>query len=187
MQLTTRGRYAVTAMVDITANERAGPMTLSQIADNQHISLAYLEQLFAQLKNAGLVIGLRGPGGGYKLAHPADAITVAQVVEAVNEGVDATQCHGRKNCLDGDRCLTHGLWEKLNHQLYEFLNNITFAELIEWNSVKEVVERQKTAREQSGISQTVAVDMAVDDVVMDDVVMDTGPQAYENIKRTGMN
>ena len=157
MLLTTRGRYAVTAMVDITAHQDAGPVSLNQIAENQNISLSYLEQLFAQLRQAGLVVGLRGPGGGYKLAHPAESITVAQVVHAVNESVDATQCGGMKNCSGGQRCLTHSLWDKLSKRLFEFLDNITLGELVQWPSVKEVMERQQSVFNEPIANQRVAL------------------------------
>ncbi len=159
MLLTTRGRYAVTAMVDITAHQDTGPVSLNQIADNQNISLSYLEQLFAQLRHAGLVVGLRGPGGGYKLAHPAESITVAQVVHAVNESVDATQCGGMKNCSGGQRCLTHSLWDKLSQQLYEFLDNITLGELVQWPSVREVMERQESILSNTIANQRVALEV----------------------------
>ena len=159
MLLTTRGRYAVTAMVDITAHQDSGPVSLNQIADNQNISLSYLEQLFAQLRQAGLVIGLRGPGGGYKLAHPAESITVAQVVHAVNESVDATQCGGMKNCSGGQRCLTHSLWDRLSQQLYEFLDDISLGELAQWPSVKEVIERQEAMLKTALSNQHVALEL----------------------------
>ena len=159
MLLTTRGRYAVTAMVDITAHQKTGPISLNQIADNQNLSLSYLEQLFSQLRQAGLVVGLRGPGGGYKLAHPAESITVAQVVHAVNENVDATQCGGMKNCSGGQRCLTHGLWDRLSQQLYEFLDDISLGELAQWPSVIEVMERQELMLNQSVSTQRVALEM----------------------------
>ena len=159
MLLTTRGRYAVTAMVDITAHQQSGPVSLNQIADNQNLSLSYLEQLFAQLRQAGLVIGLRGPGGGYKLAHPAESITVAQVVHAVNENVDATQCGGMKNCSGGQRCLTHGLWDRLSQQLYEFLDDISLGELVQWPSVIEVIERQELMLNNAVSNQHVALEI----------------------------
>lgn len=159
MLLTTRGRYAVTAMVDITAHQQSGPVSLNQIAENQNLSLSYLEQLFAQLRQAGLVIGLRGPGGGYKLAHPAESITVAQVVHAVNESVDATQCGGMKNCSGGRRCLTHGLWDRLSQRLYEFLDDISLGELVQWPSVIEVIERQESMLNKSAPSQLVELEL----------------------------
>ena len=159
MFLTTRGRYAVTAMVDITAHQDSGPISLNQIAENQNISLSYLEQLFAQLRQAGLVIGLRGPGGGYKLAHPAESITVAQVVNAVNESVDATQCGGMKNCSGGQRCLTHSLWDRLSQQLYDFLDDISLGELAQWPSVKEVIQRQELSSKSEFVNQNVALEL----------------------------
>ncbi|HXG27850.1 MAG TPA: Rrf2 family transcriptional regulator [Nevskiales bacterium] len=129
MKLTTRGRYAVTAMLDLTLHQNAGPVTLADVARRNRISPAYLEQLFASLRRQGLVESLRGPGGGYRLARPADEISVACVIAAVNEDVDATRCGGARDCHDGGRCLTHDLWEELTRHVRDFLESVTLAEL----------------------------------------------------------
>lgn len=156
MRLTTKGRYAVTAMMDLAIHEASGPVALTDIANSQRISISYLEQLFAALRRAGLVRGLRGPGGGYRLACPADEISVARVIAAVDEKVDATRCGGDQNCQDGERCLTHSLWADLSKQLYDFLDGITLADLTRWPSVQEVAARQD-ARDGRGESSTMDV------------------------------
>ena len=125
MKLTTKGRYAVTAMLDLALHDAKGPITLAEIARRQDISLAYLEQLFAKLRRNSLVESSRGPGGGYRLKRPADEISVADVIIAVNEPVDATRCGGQENCQGELRCLTHDLWEDLNNQISVFLNGVT--------------------------------------------------------------
>ncbi len=142
MRLTTKGRYAVTAMMDLAIHEVSGPVTLSDIATSQNISLSYLEQLFAALRKAGLVKGLRGPGGGYRLAMPANEISVADIITAVDEKVDVTRCGGRGDCQDGQPCLTHELWRDLSHQLYEFLDKIKLGELTQWPCVRERSQEQ---------------------------------------------
>ncbi len=125
MRLTTRGRYAVTAMLDLALHYEQGPVSLTEIAERQGISHSYLEQLLAILRRNGLVDALRGPGGGYKLGRPANAISVADVIDAVNETVDATRCGGLRNCQDEHRCLTHDLWEELSNQVRDFLGNVS--------------------------------------------------------------
>ena len=110
MKLTTRGRYAVTAMLDLALHHDQGPVSLAAIAERQGISQSYLEQLFARLRRNGLVDGTRGPGGGYRLGRSENSISVADVIDAVNETVDATRCGGRRNCQGEHRCLTHDLW-----------------------------------------------------------------------------
>ena len=142
MRLTTKGRYAVTAMMDLSIHEIAGPVTLTDIASSQNISLSYLEQLFACLRNAGLVKGLRGPGGGYRLAKGADEISIADIISAVDEKVDATKCGGAEDCHDGQPCLTHELWADLSRQLYEFLDGIHLGDLTQWPCVQETVMKQ---------------------------------------------
>jgi Rrf2 family iron-sulfur cluster assembly transcriptional regulator len=142
MRLTTKGRYAVTAMMDVAIHQTSGPVTLTDIANSQNISLSYLEQLFACLRKAGLVKGLRGPGGGYRLALPLSEVSVAKIIAAVDEKVDVTRCGGDENCQDGQRCLTHELWVDLSRQLYEFLDGISLADLVQWPCVQEVVARQ---------------------------------------------
>lgn len=142
MRLTTRGRYAVTAMADLAIHHDNDPIALADIAARQSISLAYLEQLFARLRRHGLVQSARGPGGGYRLSGPADQISVADVIKAVDEAVDATRCGGQKNCQGTERCLTHDLWEGLSVQIETFLSGISLADLVQQPSVKLVSRRQ---------------------------------------------
>ncbi len=132
MELNTKGRYAVTAMADLAKFGAGAAVPLSAIAERQHISLAYLEQLFVRLRRAGLVESARGRAGGYRLARPADAISVAEVMRAVDEGVRMTRCHGddAPPCVPGDRCLTHGLWDALGEQIASFLGNVTLEEVL---------------------------------------------------------
>lgn len=144
MRLTTKGRYAVTAMMDLAIHEISGPVTLTDIANSQNISLSYLEQLFANLRKAGLVKGMRGPGGGYRLAIPSDQISIAQIIAAVDEKVDITRCGGNADCQDGERCLTHELWTDLSRQLYEFLDGISLGDLTQWPCVRETALKQDT-------------------------------------------
>lgn len=143
MKLSTKGRYAVTAMMDLALHEDSGPVTLAEISQCQGISLSYLEQLFARLRRRGLVTGVRGPGGGYRLARPAVQITVADVILAVDDNVDATRCAGRENCQSGERCLTHDLWTELSQQIEAFLSGITLAGLASRPGVRAVMERQE--------------------------------------------
>ncbi len=157
MRLTTKGRYAVTAMMDLALHEGKGPITLNDIAENQEISLSYLEQLFAKLRRSGLVRGLRGPGGGYRLARDAASISIADIITAVDENVDVTRCGGKKNCQDGERCLTHELWSDLSRQLHDFLDGITLGELMTWPCVQEVAARQEARAGLSENQRTVAV------------------------------
>jgi Rrf2 family iron-sulfur cluster assembly transcriptional regulator len=145
MRLSTKGRYAVTAMLDLAIHHDEGPVTLADISENQGISLSYLEQLFARLKKQGLVTGTRGPGGGYRLSHPPTEISIAQVINAIGEGIDATLCGGKQDCQDGERCLTHELWQKLGAEIYNFLSGITLAGFLERDRVNEVVRRQRNA------------------------------------------
>ena len=128
MRLTTKGRFAVTAMIDLALNSGEGPVTLAAISERQKISLSYLEQLFGKLRRYGLVESVRGPGGGYCLARPDADITIADVVRAVDEMLDATQCGGLQNCRQAQRCMTHELWSTLNDRIYEFLSSVTLAD-----------------------------------------------------------
>lgn len=130
MQLTTRGRYAVTAMLDLALHAGNRPLRLADIAARQGISLSYLEQLFACLRRDGLVASVRGPGGGYRPGRPLDQISVGQIIDAVNERIDVTRCDGRGDCQQGDVCLTHHLWSDLSDNLHEFLAQITLADLL---------------------------------------------------------
>ena len=131
MRLTTKGRFAVTAMIDLALRSGDGPVTLAGISDRQKISLSYLEQLFGKLRRFSIVDSVRGPGGGYCLARPMDRISVADIVRAVDEALDATQCGGRENCKDEERCLTHDLWATLNFKMYEYLESVALSDLLE--------------------------------------------------------
>ncbi len=142
MKLTSKGRYAVTAMLDVTIHGTDEPVSLADISERQGISLSYLEQLFSKLRKYGLVNSIRGPGGGYRLGKCSAQITVADVISAVNESVDATRCQGKGNCQGGEQCLTHSLWEGLSERIKEFLKNITLAELVAKNDVQTVFKRQ---------------------------------------------
>jgi Rrf2 family iron-sulfur cluster assembly transcriptional regulator len=154
MRLSTKGRYAVTAMLDLALNGTEGPVTLADISENQGISLSYLEQLFAALRGKGLVRGVRGPGGGYYLGRDADEISIADIICAVDEWVEFTRCKGKENCQDGQRCLTHSLWDDLSRQIFVFLSDITLAELVERGNMREL-ERQRIKAEK-------LVDVAMD-------------------------
>jgi len=131
MRLTTKGRFAVTAMIDLALRESEGPVTLAGIAERQQISLSYLEQLFGKLRRHKLVASVRGPGGGYTLALPADEVTVADIIVAVDEPLDATQCGGKSNCHDDHVCMTHELWTELNRHMFAFLDSVSLANLVE--------------------------------------------------------
>lgn len=131
MRLTTKGRFAVTAMIDLGLHQGQGPVTLAGISERQRISLSYLEQLFGKLRRRSLVESVRGPGGGYNLAKDMATISVAEIIKAVDEPIDATQCGGRENCLDDDRCMTHDLWANLNKRIFEYLAGVTLQELVE--------------------------------------------------------
>jgi Rrf2 family iron-sulfur cluster assembly transcriptional regulator len=131
MRLSTKGRYAVTAMLDLALHDQKGPVTLAEISENQGISLSYLEQLFAALRSKQLVRGVRGPGGGYYLGRASHEISIADIICAVDEWVEFTRCKGRKDCRNGDRCLTHDLWNDLSDEIFNFLSGITLGELVE--------------------------------------------------------
>ena len=130
MRLTTKGRFAVTAMMDLALGGGSEPVTLAEISGRQHISLSYLEQLFGKLRRQGLVKSVRGPGGGYRLARLPQDISVADVILAVDEPIDATQCGGKENCQDDRKCLTHDLWANLNAHIFSYLRAVTLAELV---------------------------------------------------------
>ena len=142
MRLTTKGRYAVTAMLDLALHAKTGPVSLADISRRQGISLSYLEQLFAKLRQNTLVSSVRGPGGGYKLSRDPVDIFVAQIIDAVNESVDATNCGGAGNCQQGEVCLTHYLWCDLSEQIHKFLSSISLASLVERKDVITVAKRQ---------------------------------------------
>ena len=138
MRLTTKGRFAVTAMVDLSMRQTRGPVTLAAISERQHISLSYLEQLFGKLRRAKLVNSVRGPGGGYCLAKPIANITVADIISAVDEPIDATQCAGKENCNDDKRCITHDLWATLNEKMNDYLTSVSLADVISHQQGKQV-------------------------------------------------
>ena len=142
MRLTTKGRYAVTAMLDLALHSEQGPVNLADISARQGISLSYLEQLFSKLRRFNLVRSVRGPGGGYCLVAAISDISVAQVVDAVSESLDATRCEGKGNCQDGEVCLTHHLWHDLSGQIHHFLNGITLADLVARADIQAVCQRQ---------------------------------------------
>jgi Rrf2 family iron-sulfur cluster assembly transcriptional regulator len=138
MRLTTKGRFAVTAMIDLALRGSEGPVTLAGISDRQKISLSYLEQLFGKLRRHHLVDSVRGPGGGYCLARGLGEISVADIIRAVDEPLDATQCGGKENCHDEHRCMTHDLWATLNFKMYEYLASVTLHDLVTKNAHKAV-------------------------------------------------
>lgn len=144
MKLSTKGRYAVTAMMDLAIHDHEGPVTLADISNCQGISLSYLEQLFAKLRKSGLVEGVRGPGGGYRLGKPASQISIAQIISAVDENIDATRCKGNEDCHSGDKCLTHKLWSDLSVRLFDFLDDLTLASFINRPEIRAVARRQDT-------------------------------------------
>lgn len=147
MRLTTKGRYAVTAMLDLALYSGNGPVSLADISQRQGISLSYLEQLFAKLRKQSLVSSIRGPGGGYRLGRASDAVFVAEIIDAVNESVDATGCKGKSDCQSGETCLTHHLWCDLSDQIHHFLNQISLAQLVEQSAVQKITARQKMSQE----------------------------------------
>ncbi len=148
MKLTTKGRYAVTAMLDLAIHSQNGPVTLADISLRQEISLSYLEQLFSKLRKGELVSSIRGPGGGYQLSRDAGDIYVAEVINAVNESVDTTRCAGKGNCQKGQTCLTHRLWAELSEEINSFLSGISLADIIERSEVKAIAARQDSNQEQ---------------------------------------
>lgn len=148
MKLTSKGRYAVTAILDVALHSQEKPVSLADISARQDISLSYLEQLFARLRRHGLVVSVRGPGGGYLLGKAVQDIAVGNVINAVDESIDATRCQGKKICQGGTRCLTHTLWSDLSDRIGGFLNSITLAELVNRQEVLEVAERQNDGSRQ---------------------------------------
>ena len=156
MRLTTKGRFAVTAMVDLAMRQSHGPVTLAAISGRQHISLSYLEQLFGKLRRRNLVSSVRGPGGGYNLAQPATGVSVADIVTAVDEPLDATQCGGKENCADEKRCMTHDLWATLNTKMHEYLSSVSLADLVEHQSGKHVAVLQDHRRAHNNKEEVVA-------------------------------
>jgi Rrf2 family iron-sulfur cluster assembly transcriptional regulator len=137
MRLSTKGRYAVTAMLDLTLNGGDGPVTLAEISETQDISLSYLEQLFACLRSKQLVKGVRGPGGGYYLGRDPEDISIADIICAVDEWVEFTRCGGSRDCQDGKRCMTHNLWDDLSNEIFSFLQSISLSQLVERGGLRE--------------------------------------------------
>lgn len=137
MRLTTKGRFAVTAMIDLGMHQQRGPVTLAGISERQKISLSYLEQLFGRLRRQGIVDSVRGPGGGYTMARPMMEISVADIIRAVDEPIDATQCGGLGNCHGDHECMTHELWTKLNEHIYRYLEAVDLASLVETQLSKQ--------------------------------------------------
>jgi len=150
MRLTTKGRFAVTAMIDLGLRHQRGPITLAGISERQRISLSYLEQLFGRLRRQGIVDSVRGPGGGYTLARPMGEISVAAIIRAVDEPIDATQCGGLGNCHDDRECMTHELWTSLNTRIYDYLDSISLGDLVTKQLAKQAEEdaapRKETRR-----------------------------------------
>jgi len=142
MKLTSKGRYAVTAMLDVALHSQHGPVSLYDISVRQEISLSYLEQLFSKLRKQCLVESVRGPGGGYRLGKDAGDIAVGEVIAAVNESVDATKCNGKADCQGGEKCLTHNLWQDLSDRISKFLDSITLGELMAKQEIKTISTRQ---------------------------------------------
>jgi len=154
MRLTTKGRFAVTAMIDLALRQGNGPVSLAGISERQSISLSYLEQLFGKLRRHEIVESIRGPGGGYSLARRADKVTVADIIIAVDEPIDATQCGGKEHChgadsASGTRCMTHELWATLNEKMVDYLDSVSLQDLVDQQKQKEqknvVVMHSRTA------------------------------------------
>ncbi|WNO60249.1 Fe-S cluster assembly transcriptional regulator IscR [Rheinheimera sp. MMS21-TC3] len=157
MRLTSKGRYAVTAMLDVALHKATGPVSLADISERQGISLSYLEQLFARLRKYGLVTSVRGPGGGYLLSREAALISVSEVIAAVDESVDATRCQGKSDCQGGMRCLTHTLWSDLSHRIEDFLTSISLGELVNQQDVKTVAKRQLSRNAKNTATNNIVV------------------------------
>lgn len=160
MRLTTKGRFAVTAMLDLALHDGKGPVTLAGISKRQNISLSYLEQLFGKLRRRTLVDSVRGPGGGYTLSRPVAQVSVAEIIRAVDEPLDATQCGGRENCQEEQRCMTHELWSTLNEKMFEYLNSVKLSDLV-------VKQRERMAGEGVAVLQDKrAVELGMKDRVL---------------------
>ena len=156
MRLTAKGRYAVTAMLDLALHTQKGPVSLAEISKRQGISLSYLEQLFAKLRRNELVSSVRGPGGGYTLSRDSAEIFVAQIVDAVNESVDVTECNKAGDCQQGEKCLTHHLWDDLSEKIHGFLSGISLGSLVSQREIQEVANRQDQKQLNAGLGQSSA-------------------------------
>ncbi|MFT5756157.1 MAG: Rrf2 family iron-sulfur cluster assembly transcriptional regulator [Alteromonadaceae bacterium] len=168
MKLTSKGRYAVTAMLDVAIHAVSGPVSLADISVRQGISLSYLEQLFSRLRKHGLVNSIRGPGGGYRLGKCSAQIAVADVISAVDESINATKCSGKGNCQNGEQCLTHTLWEDLSVRIEDFLKNISLSELVEQRTIKQVSQRQDDVHKERTNSNNAAKKIIVTQSIMQD-------------------
>ena len=154
MKLTTKGRYAVTAMLDLALHGDQGPVSLADISARQEISLSYLEQLFSRLRRQKLVVSIRGPGGGYRLSRPAADLYIAEVVDAVSESLDTTRCGTKGDCQNGEKCLTHHLWSDLSDQIHQFLSEISLGDLMRKHEIRQVADRQNRRQSDNG-SETI--------------------------------
>jgi Rrf2 family iron-sulfur cluster assembly transcriptional regulator len=154
MRLTTKGRFAVTAMLDLAMHGGKRPVTLAGISQRQSISLSYLEQLFGKLRRHTLVESVRGPGGGYTLARDLAQVSVADIITAVDEPLDATQCGGKENCKDEQRCMTHDLWSTLNEKMYEYLDSVKLSDLVAQQAARK--ESVKVLQDRRGKEAAVA-------------------------------
>ncbi len=157
MRLTTKGRFAVTALMDLALHRTEGPVTLAAISERQKISLSYLEQLFGKLRRRAVVDSVRGPGGGYLLARPLRELTVAQIVRAVDEPLDATQCGGKQNCLDDHPCMTHELWTNLNTCIQGYLETVTLEYLVQQEREREARQEKERVTTVHVLERSVAV------------------------------
>jgi len=153
MRLTTKGRFAVTAMIDLAMRDGNGPVTLADISNRQKISLSYLEQLFGKLRRHGLVSSVRGPGGGYRVAKALPQITVADIILAVDEPIDTTRCHGMQNCRDDQKCLTHDLWDNLNKVIFDYLQSVTLSHLVTGHEPSDIVVVRRPEKAESDASR----------------------------------
>jgi Rrf2 family transcriptional regulator, iron-sulfur cluster assembly transcription factor len=159
MRLTTKGRFAVTAMVDLAMRSGKGPQNLAGISERQKISVSYLEQLFGKLRRHALVISVRGPGGGYRLAKDTAQVSVADIMLAVDESIDSTRCGGMENCRDEQKCITHDLWADLNQHILDYLGTVTLKQLVDKQNAKQdgvepvrIVRDTRPQRERTTIS-----------------------------------
>jgi Rrf2 family iron-sulfur cluster assembly transcriptional regulator len=155
MRLTTKGRYAVTAMLDLALHGDEGPVSLADISRRQGISLSYLEQLFSRLRREKLVSSVRGPGGGYRLGRSSDQVFIADVVDAVNESLDTTRCSHKGDCQNGEMCLTHHLWSDLSDQIHQFLSRISLADLMNKREIRAVASRQDGQAREDALADTI--------------------------------
>ena len=154
MKLTTKGRYAVTAMLDLALHGDQGPVSLADISARQEISLSYLEQFFSRLRRQKLVVSIRGPGGGYRLSRPAAELYIAEVVDAVSESLDTTRCGNKGDCQNGEKCLTHHLLSDLSDQIHQFLSEISLGDLMRKHEIRQVADRQNRRQSDNG-SETI--------------------------------